>query len=135
MKMVSKIPEDFILVTTDRHFSYCYRTLPEYTHRENFEACREKLQEKPLSKIPSNELMKIAESVLKNNLIEFHDKIKQQISRSAIGTKFVPHMHVFTWIKQKEILLRSKIFSHSYVNDIFFIWTHEKFIKYVYGKT
>ena len=36
------------------------------------------------------ELLKMAEFVLKNNYFKFGNKIKQQISRTAIGTKFAP---------------------------------------------
>ena len=35
-------------------------------------------------------LVKLAEFVLKNNLFEFNDKVKQQISGTAMGTKFAP---------------------------------------------
>ena len=48
------------------------------------------LEEQPLTKIPTNDLVTSAEFVLKNNLFEFDDNVKQQISGTAIGTKFTP---------------------------------------------
>ena len=40
--------------------------------------------------IPTSELTTMADFVLKNNYFEFNGQIKQQISRTAIGTKFAP---------------------------------------------
>ena len=40
--------------------------------------------------IPTSELTRMADFVLKNNYFEFNGQIKQQISRTAIGTKFAP---------------------------------------------
>ena len=41
-------------------------------------------------KIPTEELLKIAKSLLNNNYFEFGDKVKQQISEIPIDTKFTP---------------------------------------------
>ena len=41
-------------------------------------------------KIVTNDLVKIAEFVLKNNFFEFNKEIKKQIFDTAIGTKFAP---------------------------------------------
>ena len=38
--------------------------------------------------IGTEDLVKIAEFVLKNNYFEFNSNVKHQISRTAIGTKF-----------------------------------------------
>ena len=43
-----------------------------------------------MKKIPTENLIKMAEFVLKNNLFEFNSKVLQQISGTAIGTKFAP---------------------------------------------
>ena len=37
-----------------------------------------------------SKLVKLAEFVLKNNYFQFLDKVYQQISGTAIGTKFAP---------------------------------------------
>ena len=70
----------------------------------------------------------MAEFVLKNNYFEFDNKIKQQISGTAIGTKTAPpyacifmsnletkflegqHLQPLVWLR--------------YIDDIFLIWTH-----------
>ena len=41
-------------------------------------------------KIPSTDLVEMAEFILKNHLFEFETKIIQQISGTATGTKFAP---------------------------------------------
>ena len=41
-------------------------------------------------KIAKEDLLKMAEFVLKNSFFEFNSKFKQQISGTAIGTKFAP---------------------------------------------
>ena len=40
--------------------------------------------------ISTNDLVKMVEFVLKNNYFQFNGKVKQQISGTAIGTKFAP---------------------------------------------
>ena len=51
---------------------------------------REALDKRDEKTIPTEELLKMAEFVLKNNYFDFGNKIKQQIYRTAIGTKFSP---------------------------------------------
>ena len=84
MKRIGKIP-DFFLVTADVVSLY-----PSILHNEGVSALKEKLKEQPSTKIPTNDLVKLTEFVLKNNLFEFNDKVKQQISGTAIGIKFAP---------------------------------------------
>ena len=78
----------------------------------------------------TNDLVKLAEFVLKNNFFEFNNEIKQHISGTAIGTKFDPpytciymdktetdffttqELQPFVWLK--------------YIGNIFFIWAHEE---------
>ena len=40
--------------------------------------------------IPTSELIRMADFVLKNNYFEFNGQIKKQIYGTAIGTKFAP---------------------------------------------
>ena len=51
------------------------------------EALREVLDIREQKRIPTTELVQIAEFVLKNNFLEFNSQIIQQISGIAIGTK------------------------------------------------
>ena len=53
-------------------------------------ALRKALNKRDEKTIPTEELLKMTEFVLKNNYFEFGNKIKQQISGTAIGTKFAP---------------------------------------------
>ena len=85
MKRIGKIPEGSFLVTADVVGLY-----PSIPHNEGILALKQKLEEQPSTKIPTNDLVKLAEFVLKNYLFEFNDKVKQQISGTAIGTKFDP---------------------------------------------
>ena len=85
MKRILKIPEDSFLVTADVVVLY-----PSIPHNEGISALKQKFEEQPSTKIPTNDLVKLAEFALKNNLFEFNGKVKQQIYRPAIGTKFTP---------------------------------------------
>ena len=79
MKRIGKIPEGSFLVTADVVGLY-----PSIPHNEGILALKQKLEEQPSTKIPTNDLVKLAEFVLKNNLFEFNDKVKQQISGTAL---------------------------------------------------
>ena len=74
-----------ILVTADVVGSY-----PNIPHEVGLTALRETLDKRDEKTIPTEELMKIAKFVLKSNYFEFGNKIKQQISGNATGTKFAP---------------------------------------------
>ena len=63
---------------------------PGIPHNEGISALKQKLEEQPPTKIRTNDLVKLAKFVLKNNLFEFDDKVKQQISGSATGINFTP---------------------------------------------
>ena len=69
----------------------------------------------------------MAEFVLKNNYFEFDGKVYQQISGTAIGTKFAPPYaclfldKVETDFLDKEVVKPWSWFR--YIDDIFFVWT------------
>ena len=69
----------------------------------------------------------MAEFVLKNNYFEFNSTFKNQISGTAIETKFAPpNACIFMDSIKKEFLKREKIqpwIWFRYIDDIFFIWT------------
>ena len=70
----------------------------------------------------------MAEFVLKNNYFEFNDQVKQQISGTAIGTKFAPiYACIFIDDVESKFLktqsLQPLIWLR-YIDDMFFIWTH-----------
>ena len=59
-------------------------------HNEVVWTLKQKLEEQPSTNIPTNDLVKLAEFFLKNNLFGLNDKVKQQISGTAVWTKFAP---------------------------------------------
>ena len=70
----------------------------------------------------------MARFVLKNNLFEFDSKIKQQISGTAIGTKFAaPYACIFMDKFETDELTTQNLKPWvwlRYTDDIFFVWTH-----------
>ena len=78
----------------------------------------------------------MADCVLKDNLFEFDCKFYQQISGTAIGTKFAPpYACIFMDYVETEFLKTQAIkpwLWKRFIDDIFFIWTDsEKKIKQV----
>ena len=68
----------------------------------------------------------MTEFVLRNNYFDFNDKLKQQISGTAIGTKCTP-IYACIYVdefEKKFLSLRSDKRLVCLINDIFFIWTH-----------
>ena len=67
MKRIGKVPEGSFLVTADVVGLY-----PSIQHKEGILALRNKLEEQTCSEVPTNDLVKLAEFVLKNNFCEFN---------------------------------------------------------------
>ena len=85
MKRIGKVSEGSFLVTAD--VVCLFASMPD---KEGILALKSKLDEQTSSKIPTNDVIKLAEFVLKNNFFEFKNEIKQQIPGTTIGTKFAP---------------------------------------------
>ena len=83
IKTLGYIPDNAILVTADVVGLY-----PRITHQASLIALKEALDKSLSKKIPTDDLIKMAESVLSNNFFEFNSDTFQQISGTAIGTKF-----------------------------------------------
>ena len=70
----------------------------------------------------------MAEFVLKNNYFQFSDKVYQQISGTAIGTKFAPPYACIFMDQVESKFLQTQKFQplvwFRYIDDIFFIWAH-----------
>ena len=79
---LDSIPENAILVTADVVGLY-----PSIPHEVGLRALRNALDKRDEKTISTEELLQMAEFVLKNNYFEFGNKIKQQITGTAIGTK------------------------------------------------
>ena len=91
LKNLGKIPENAFLVTADIVGLY-----PSIPHDEGLEVLRKQLNAFDDKSIHTEDLMKKAEFVLKNNDFEFklnlnlNSSFKRQISGTTIGTKFAP---------------------------------------------
>ena len=120
---LGSIPENAILVTADVVGLY-----PSIPHEAGLKALREVLDKREQHTIPTSELIRMADFVLKNNYFEFNGQIKQQISGTAIGTKFAPRYACFFIDKIETAFLETQelqpLVWFRYIDDIFFIWTH-----------
>ena len=79
------IPNDALLVTGD-----VVRLYPSIPHETGLSALREALDKRTRKEVPTENLVKMVEFVLKNNFFEFDTNVYQQISGTAIETKFAP---------------------------------------------
>ena len=120
---LGKLPENAILVTTDVVGLYFI-----ILHADGLEALSTKLEEREDKSITTEDLLGMTRFVLKNIFFKFDSKIKQQISGTAIGTKFPPP---YAWIfidKFKTDFLTTQKTKPwvriRYIGDIFFAWTH-----------
>ena len=85
IKNIGTILKYSILVTADVVGLY-----PSIPHEAGLKTLVKTLNNRTNKKVSTEDLVKTAEFVLKNNYFEFNGKVKQQISGTAIGTKFVP---------------------------------------------
>ena len=120
LKSLGKIPYNSILITADVVGLY-----PSIPHGDGLEYLHSKLEERSEKKIPSEDLVKMAEFVLKNNYFEFNSKIKKQISGTAIGTKFAPAYACIFMDKVENDFLESEAIKPwvwlRYIDDIYFL--------------
>ena len=123
IKKINAIPENAILVT-----AVVVGLYPSVPHQAGLEALREALDKRKKHKVPTGKLVKIAEFVLKNNYFQFSGKVYQQISGTAIDTKFAPPYACIFMDQVESKFLQTQKFQtlvwFRYIEDIFFIWTH-----------
>ena len=134
MKRIGKDSEDSFLVTVDVVGLY-----PSIPHKEGISALKSKLDEQSSSKIPNDDLVKLAEFVFKNDFFEFNIEIKQLISATAIGTKFAPLYACIYMNKTETDFLKTQELEPflwlRYTDNIFLIWTQENQNWKFYGGT
>ena len=68
-------------------YVYIYPSIP---HKAGLKALKEALDKRENRNTATNDLIRTAEFVLKNNYFDFNGQVQQQISGTAIGTKFAP---------------------------------------------
>ena len=79
IKNLECIPDNTLLVTAD-----VVRLYPNISHQASINALKKALDKRPLEKIPTDDLIKMAEFVLSNNFFKFNSDILQQISGTVI---------------------------------------------------
>ena len=122
MKRVGEIPKGTILVTADVVALY-----PSIPHDGGLEVFRKQYDKFKDKIVPTEDIIKMANFVLKNNIFEFDCKFYQQIQGTAIGTKFAPpYACIFMDYVETEFLKTQAIkpwLWKRFIDDIFFIWT------------
>ena len=104
IESIGKIPEGAVLVTADVVGLY-----PSIPHGVGLEGLRKRVNERETPRVPFEELIKMADFVLKNKFFEFNGEVKRQKSGTTIGTnpciclhfyecsrKRIPYKPVFT---------------------------------------
>ena len=104
------------------------RLYPTITYKVGLETLKDVLDRREEKKITTKDLVKMAESVLKNNYFEFTGQVKNQIPSTAISTKFaLTHACIFMDRIERKFLQTQKfepLAWFKYIEDIFFIYTH-----------
>ena len=102
---------------------------PSIPKEAGLEDLEKALNSRTNKKVSTEDLVKMAKFVFKNNNFEFNGKVKQQISRTAIGTKFAPpYACIFMDEVETSFLERQEIKPLVWFRyiDVFFIWTHRQ---------
>ena len=122
-KNLSFIPYNAILVKADVVGLY-----PSIPHEAGLRELREALDKQDEKALSTEDFVKIAEFVLKNNCFEFNSKIKQQVIGTAFGTKFAPPYASLFMDNFETSFLETQqlqpLVWFRYIDDVFFIWTH-----------
>jgi len=123
VRKLKNLPSNSILVTADVVGLY-----PSIPHDSGLEALEKALESRNQKIIPTEDLIEMASFVLKNNFFEFNDVVMQQISGTAIGTKFAPPYACIFMDQIESDFLKTQSLQPlvwlRYIDDIFFIWTH-----------
>ena len=122
LKRVERIPKGAMLATTDVVGLY-----PSIPHDEGLETLRKQYDKFKDKVVPTEDIIKMANLVLKNNLFESDCKFYQQISGTATGTKFSPlYACIFMDFIETEFFKTRAIkpwLQKRFIDAIFFIWT------------
>ena len=125
IKNLQNIPEGALLARAD--LVDLYASIPQ---KAGLNALREALDKRENKHIPTDNLLTMAEFVLKNNYFEFNGKVKNQLLGTAIGNMSVPtYASIFVdnlesdFLKYQEL---TPMLWYRYTDDVFFIWTHGK---------
>ena len=94
IKSIGKIPEGAILVTADVIGLY-----PSISHEAGLEALRKRLNERDSPKVPTEDIVQIADFVLKNNFFELTARSKDKNLEQLLALNLHLLMLAFSWMK------------------------------------
>ena len=122
LKGLGKLPDGAILVTIDVVGLY-----PHIPHNEGLEAIRKVLNTRSNPEIPTDDIVDMAELVLRNNNFEFDGNHFLQKRGTAIGTRMAPsYANIFMHDLESRLLDSAQvkpILWLRYIDDIFMVWT------------
>ena len=117
---MQSIPDGAVLVTSD--VVALYSSIP---HEAELKALKDALDGRGSKSINTQDLIKMARFVLQYNYFEFNGIVKQQMSGTAIGTKFAPAYASIFMDKLENDFLNAQeslpLVWYRYIDDIFFI--------------
>ena len=123
MKNLKDIPKDAILITAD-----VVGLHPSIPYEAGLQALKQALDKRENRNIAKNDFIRIVEFVLKKNYFEFNGQVKQQISDTAIGTKFAPAYACIFMNDVESTFLETQslqpLIWFRYIDNVFFMWTH-----------
>ena len=91
LKNLKKVPDHAILVTAN-----IVGLHPSNPHNEGLEVLKKQLDNFYEKLIPTEDLVKTTEFILKNNYFEFNSNVKHHISGTATGTIFArPYAYIY----------------------------------------
>ena len=120
---------------------------PHISHDEGLQSMRSILNEYNRNigidgQLPVEDLIDLAELILKNNYFEFEDKIYHEILGTAIGTNFAPSFANMFLSKLEERMIseyhQDPLVWWHFLDNVFLIWLHGKetlleFLNFVNG--
>ena len=81
---------------------------PSISHKAGLEALTRRLNKREMSEIPIEDIVQMAEFVLKNNFFEFNGEVKKQKSGKAIVMKFAPPYACLFMDEEETAFLKSQ---------------------------
>ena len=117
IKTIGSVLENVILVTADVVGLYS-----NIAQQRGLKTLKEALPKRDIKKIPTEDLVNMAEFVLISNIFEFNNKAYHQKSGPAIRTKSAPpYVCIWGWTKVSRNAKHKTVIWFRYVDDIF--WT------------
>ena len=128
LSSLGKLPQGAILCSVD-----VVGLSPNIPHSEGLTSLGRVLELRHNRQISSDNLVELAEIVLKNNIFQLDEKTFKQVRGTAIETKFAPPYAILFMADLKEKIMsaseKKPMIWGSYLDDIFFICEHgEEFL-------